>query len=454
MTRERNKKRIYIGAVVLICILIAVIGVIGKKKGTQFLDKDGKTFATVYYQDGQFQYDCEDVDIAYAQVAVEEAISILTKAGQSEKEAKREIGRGLKIYTYYDSDISGEMQNSFENIGGLQSGGSVLMNTKGEVLACYSMTGGNYVLEKRYVASTMKPLSAYGPAIEKNLIHWSTLFLDAPLKQIRDENGNDVDWPQSSHYTGTMKTVQDAVAKSNNAIAIRVLEELNMDEELDFLTEKLKFNVEPERKMQETEGTDSILSHIGLGYLTEGDNVLDMTAKYQIFANGGVYYEPNVISKIDKAGKTIYQHGDDTGENVVSEETAYIINRLLKSVVSKGGTGKAAEIEEMDICGKTGTTEGNDDNWFIGMTPDYVCGVWHGKFAGTQKDKNRAPEIFKEIMENRGEERSEEFQAPETVVEKTYCLQSGKIASESCTETSTGFYKVNHLPELCDICNK
>ena len=451
MKREKNKKKVYILVVVFLCVTVSLVGIAPKKEGTQILDKDGEVFATVYFKDGQLQYDCREKDFAYAQLVMKEADGIRKKEGKSAKEVHREINRGLKVCTYYDPAISKEMQDGFADTKEVLSGGMVLMNTKGRVLACYSTAGENHILEKKYVASTMKPLSVYGPGIEKNIITWSSLFIDAPLKQIKNDEGNYVDWPQSNQYTGTMKTVQNAVAVSHNATALRVLEKMDMNEELRYLSQELGFNVEPEKKMVKAQGVDSVLSHVALGYLTEGESVLDMTARYQIFADGGVYYAPYSISKIQKKNQTIYQHSHNAGKKVLSEDTAYIVNRLLKSVVEKGGTGERAEIKEMEVCGKTGTTEENQDNWFIGFTPDYVCGVWHGRAEGTSKDKNRTSDIFKIVIKNREEEYNKEFQMPENVVKETYCLQSGKLASDFCGERSEGFYKKNVLAERCDI---
>ena len=76
-------------------------------------------------------------------------------------------------------------------------------------------------------------------------------------------------------------------------------------------------------------------------------------------------------------GSVYYESWDKSGKQVIVEETAYIMNRLLKEVVSKDGTGKAAALKNVEVCGKTGTSRDYKDNWFVGMTPEYSCTVWY-----------------------------------------------------------------------------
>lgn len=451
-----NKKRIIgVIAVGVACCFVIVVGQYKSNANRiTIYDKNNNELAEVKLIDGEFRFECTDDSLAYSQVVMNEVTKILSDGELSDAEINKKIaGENTKIFTYCDANICKQMQTVLqEELDNKLKSAAVFTDTTGRVVACCSgFDDVNHVVERRYVASTIKPLSIYGPAMEQNIIHWSSLYEDAPVMQIKNKNGKLIDWPQSSCYTGKMKTIQDGISKSSNATAVRVLKELDMENEIDFLTDKMGFQLEAERELLERDGAESIWSHIALGYLSHGESILEMTGRYQVFANGGMYQCPYTVSKIEMNDETIYQHSDKSIQ-VFSTETAYIVNRLLKGVLDQGGTGENAYIEGMDVCGKTGTTEGNRDNWFIGITPDYICGIWYGREADMERENNIAPNIYKRVMQVYLEEEGKMFISPASVVEKMYCVHSGKIASDACTETQSGYYKIDCMPEVCNQC--
>ena len=109
---------------------------------------------------------------------------------------------------------------------------------------------------------------------------------------------------------------------------------------------------------------------MSLGGVTVGISPLELTAAYQIFANGGIYNKPITYIKVeDFEGNVLLENKSDP-QRVISEETAVIMNKMLQQVcVGKYGTGTAAKLSNMPTAGKTGTTNDKKDIWFVGLTP-------------------------------------------------------------------------------------
>jgi penicillin-binding protein 1A len=109
-------------------------------------------------------------------------------------------------------------------------------------------------------------------------------------------------------------------------------------------------------------------------------SVFEMVGAYSAFPNKGVWTKPYYVTKItDQQGRVLMEQFPET-RDVLSEETAYVMSKLLQKVVD-GGTASRLRYRyhlEGDIGGKTGTTQNNSDGWFIGIHPDLVAGAWVG----------------------------------------------------------------------------
>ena len=105
---------------------------------------------------------------------------------------------------------------------------------------------------------------------------------------------------------------------------------------------------------------------------------MELTAAYGMFANGGIYNEPVVITKIvDWKGKVLRERFQDARQ-ATSPEVAYLMTSMMQSVIQHG-TARALRVLERPAAGKTGTTNDYDDAWFVGYTPELVTGVWVGR---------------------------------------------------------------------------
>ena len=235
--------------------------------------------------------------------------------------------------------------------------------------------------------------------------------------------------------------------RSLNTAPAQLIDQMTPTYAYNFLQSKLHFTtLDPNYDMN--------YSSMTVGGMRNGTNLLELVASYQIFGNGGKYYDPHFVSQIiDREGNIIYENSNFY-EKAIDESTAYIMNRMLKTAVdSSQGTGKAAKIDGLDVCGKTGTSQDWQNLTFVSCTPDYVSGVWIGyedvKKIPTNQYQNIA-QIWKNIFgEIANSTENKEFKAPDTVVERTFCSQTGNIASSTCTKTSVGYYKLSNIPQTC-----
>ena len=147
-----------------------------------------------------------------------------------------------------------------------------------------------------------------------------------------------------------------------------------------FLTDSLHFtHLDPDNDPEN-------LSGLSIGGFTGGTTVEEMTSAYEIFCNGGYYYEPYCYYKVEDKDGNVLLDNTDRGmpDRVISAETSTIMNRMLSDVVNSGtgagleAIGYRAKIDGWDIIGKTGTTDSSYDNWFVGASPYAVAGIWTG----------------------------------------------------------------------------
>jgi penicillin-binding protein 1A len=136
---------------------------------------------------------------------------------------------------------------------------------------------------------------------------------------------------------------------------------------------------------------------------------LEMTSAYSTLANHGIYSAPVSIVKIEDKNGVLIENFSPSSHEAVSEETAYLITDMLRTVVD-GGTGLRARVQYnfyREAAGKTGTTDDYADAWFLGYTPQIAAGAWVGfddrriKFTGSYGQGSRAAlPIWAEFMRN------------------------------------------------------
>jgi len=303
----------------------------------------------------------------------------------------------------------------------------------------------------RSPGSVIKPISVYAPALEKDLITWASVYDDVPVTFTREGSGYAL-WPKNNPrvYAG-LTTVKAALCKSTNTVAVRILNELGTRSSFDY-ARSLGISTLIERESGENGKilSDIASAPLALGAVTRGVSVREMTGAYGALACGGVYHETISYTAVyDKDGKLLLSH-EQEGERVFSEETADIMTRLLEAVVSQGTASDLTLRKSISVAGKTGTSNANTDRWFIGYTPDLLCGVWYGykdaRDIGTHK-KNPAVLIFDGLVSKLYAGQSAEtvtlnkkntFPHSENVVRCLYCKDSGELPTSACSHDLRG----------------
>lgn len=303
----------------------------------------------------------------------------------------------------------------------------------------------------RQVGSTMKPIGAYALGIESNRVTWSTPFLDTPVRKIEDEATGELrDWPANVTKTYSEKDilVADALAQSVNTIAVRVGEKAGIGNIYRF-----------QKKIGITSFTpkDKAAGPMVLGSSTYGVTPYELAGAYLMFGNGGSYTTPHSYTSVQTGYGQILLEPKLQTRSVLSADTAYVMNRMLKGVMTGYGSASGYSVRgEMESVGKTGTTSDNRDYWFVGLTPYYVTATWYGYDSGfalnTAQGTHAPTGAWKTVMEQaqRGLP-ALQFPTDATVVTATYCKESGGLASAACPGTAEGYYRVQAQPAPCRL---
>lgn len=278
-------------------------------------------------------------------------------------------------YGYMLDDGSGET---------VETGAVLMDNATGRIYAFmgsrdYAVNQNNHALNtRRQAGSTMKPVLAYGPAIDVGMIGSKSMLADYAVNYT--DGGKPVNNANGQSGTGTFLTTERALQVSSNVTAFNVYREL--------LREKGSTSFVYDNYMAKMNFPD--LGDWGVEAAPMGTTsvtTLEMVNAYQTLANKGAYQEGYMVeSIIDNQGNVIYQH-EAAPVQVYSEAAATIMNSLMKSVIDAGITtsfkniltGLNAPIGSANWAGKTGTTDDNKDSWLIVSTPTVTIGNWSGK---------------------------------------------------------------------------
>ncbi|NLZ45166.1 MAG: peptidoglycan glycosyltransferase [Clostridiales bacterium] len=378
-------------------------------------------------------------------------------------------GGGYTIYTNVDIKMQQEIEEKFKTDSTFQKyafdndelwAAFYCMDYSGNVKAVVGNRGekksvlcwNNATQSLRSPGSTIKPIASYGPALQKDFIHWSSMFKDEPI--VISNDGIESFWPKNysevandDNWSKKNFTATKALALSLNTVPAQIVELLTPSYSFSFLQDNLKISTLEEKY-------DANYSPMVVGGMRKGIKLSELVSAYQVFGSGGKHYDAHYISQIvDREGAIIYS-AENSYENVLDESTSYIMNRMLKTVIDDSdGTGNAAKVNGVEVVGKTGTSQDWQNLTFVACTPQYVSGVWVG-YENVKKIEtakyNSISKIWKNIFGDiAANEEVKEFEASETVKQLKYCTVSGKLASKTCTSSATGYYKESNIPEYC-----
>jgi len=286
------------------------------------------------------------------------------------------LDQDVTVIVSLDARMQRAAQKLIKNI--MKKGGAADKRAVSEVAlvalapdgAVLAMVGGaNYAKSKfnRAVQAKRQPGSAFKPVVflagfEAGL---------APDTVLRDEALTIDEWsPRNfkNEYLGDM-TLTDAMTRSINTVAVQVSEKAGRERVQDMA--------------RQLGITADLTNEPSLALGVSEVSLLEMTAAYGPFATGGLGVWPNAISEIqDSAGRPLYVRSGGGPGRVIPAEFAGAMNGMLSNVIaSPNGTGKNARLKRPS-AGKTGTSQGYRDAWFIGYTPDLIAGVWMGNDNG------------------------------------------------------------------------
>lgn len=287
-------------------------------------------------------------------------------------------GRNLVVRTTIDAGLQNSaaqqlrhMMNEKEKAHQLGEAAFVAMSPDGAVRA---MVGGRDYATSRFnraVQAQRQPGSAFKPfvylaALLTGMEPWNKIE-DAPFTA--GEAGGYRPENFAARYDG-MVTLEQALAKSLNSAAVRVMQQAGIGNVL-AVARRAGISTPLRRDLSLALGSSEV-------------TLLDMVTGYAVFANTGRAVYPYAVLDIrDENGQLLFTRESPPRERLFPAAAIRKLDRMLLAVTDEGGTGHNAAVSGLDVRGKTGTSQDARDAWFVGYSPDIVAGVWMGNDDGS-----------------------------------------------------------------------
>lgn len=335
---------------------------------------------------------------------------------------------------------------------------SVIEQSTGHIKALVGGRGEkttNRGLNRAYTGSTRQPgscfkiLAVYAPALDMGSRTLASIEVDEPHSYTGGKSINN--W-WGNYYLGNV-TIRDAIAESMNIPAVKVLQDISVNTGYEWVTQKFGIST-----LSDSDRVESL----ALGGITDGVYNYELTAAYAAIANGGVYNEPILYTKVlDHDGNILI---DNTREpiTIMKDTTAALLTSAMIDVVKTGTAAPYAQLDNMPAAGKSGTTSDNKDYWFAGFTPYYTCSIWLGYDDNKEMSGSHwyyHERIWSNIMERINDSLGlayKNFDMPSSLVKATVCAESGLLVLDVdededdligiCTETITEYFAPGTVP--------
>ena len=347
------------------------------------LEKQDTALGINIYRDGLKIYTTLDSRL---QTIAEDAVLKTVKDDQERLNKRlyknREEFEDLAYLTIYEEDsikmmLSGEGQlyKDLRDKLLVQSAFVALDPNTGGILA---MVGGRpdyhdqynrAVQAKRQPGSVFKPF-VYTTALDNGYPVTEQLLNQPVVLNIQNMDGTWVKWKPQNYdgSTGGLTTFREGLRKSMNLISVRMVQQdIAPADQVKQTAKRMGINTDIRAVDAIALGTSEVFP-------------IEMVSAYSALSNMGVYSKPFAITKIeDRYGNIIKEYYPDRKE-VLSEETAYLMTSLMQTVMDRGTGGSARWKYKFNrpAAGKTGTTQGWSDAWFVGFTPQIAAGCWFG----------------------------------------------------------------------------
>lgn len=292
----------------------------------------------------------------------------------------------------------------------------------------------------RQPGSSFKPI-VYTAALENGLNPLSVI-LDQPVTIMTPEG----EW-RPQNYDGVFMgpiPLRRALEKSINLVAIQVLLKIGAPTVVDYA-----------RRMGLTHQINAIPS-LAVGSCEVVP--LELINAYTVFPSGGYLSKPYFITKIVDRNGTVLEQNYPQRHQVLAAKTAFIMCDMLSGVVRRG---TAASIPGLGFtrpaAGKTGTSNDFSDAWFIGFTPQLVCGIWIGVDErrslgyGITGAEAAIPIWVRSMLTLHRNLPVKNFTKPDSVVSISICTISSKVATAACPQISDNYFIEGSIPNGCDI---
>lgn len=292
----------------------------------------------------------------------------------------------------------------------------------------------------RQPGSTFKILSTYLPALDTAGMTLASVQDDAPFyypgtkRLVKNWYG--------SSYRG-LTSLRTAMADSMNVVAVKTLNAITPKTGYDYLL-NLGFTTLVDNYTDSSGKTFTDISlPLALGGLTKGVTNLELTSAFAAIANQGLYQRPCFYTKIlDHNGNVLLDNSQiQEKKSVIKDSTSWLLTSAMEDVINKGTGGRLKFKKlQMSQAGKTGTSTGNRDLWFVGYTPYLTAGIWGG-YDSNNKQSNTSyhKDIWRDIMEKLNQDYAPvSFKKPSSITSAVICTKCGNLAIDDLCEDAIG----------------
>ena len=385
---------------------------------------------------------------------------LVAQKGMTTEEAEASIrAGGYRIYATVDTELQKKLENRFlddnifySNTRDLPQSAAVILDYNGGMLACVGGRGAKTesrgfnraTQAERSPGSAMKPIAVYAPAIDYDLVTYSTLIEDKTIRVVNDE-GKTINWPNNygkAHF-GTLPVCK-ALERSGNTFPVQILQNrLSIPKSLEFLKTKVGITtLNPEHDVGPS---------MCLGILRTGIKLSELAAAYQPFCGTGRFTPAHTYTKvINPVGDIILEAPKES--IAMASDSASVMNKMLQQVVEgPNGTAKKAKLSDTLVVGKTGTSDDNKDWNFVGLTPNFIMALRLGfdQQRSLEYKVYGADQVWASVAKSllAGQEKKT-FPLSSDMVAKEYCTSTGYLANTGCS-AAVGYYKRSNIPRVC-----
>jgi len=302
----------------------------------------------------------------------------------------------------------------------------------------------------RQPGSVFKPF-VYATAIDNDYPVTTQLLNQPVVLNVQNANGEWEKWMPRNYdeSTGGLTTLREGLRRSLNLISVRLVQELVPAREVKNTAKRLGISTDIRAVDAIALGTSEVIP-------------LDIISAYGVFASGGIYSHPLAITRIEDRYGNVIKKFSSVQEEVLRPSTSYMMTNLMKTVVDAGTGGSARWKYKFyaPAAGKTGTTQGYSDAWFVGFTPHLVAGVWFGIddysiSLGKMQDGSRAAlpvwarfmrEAYKTL-----ELKNTDFKRPDDVKTVEICSVSKKQSLGPCPVEKEIFIEGTQPVDKCRV---